>query len=72
MWNGDTGGLGNDDAADVTFREFRSKTMLDLCWIGFEAVCSGCFHGVPLLSLKKICVKYLAVPDTTQSILHCR
>lgn len=30
---------------DVTFREFRSKTVLDLCWIGFEAVCSGCFHG---------------------------
>lgn len=44
-WNRDTGGLGNGDVVDVTFREFRSKTMLDLCWIGFEAVCSGCFHG---------------------------
>lgn len=44
-WNRDAGGLGNGDVVDVTFREFRSKTVLDLCWIGFEAVCSGCFHG---------------------------
>lgn len=72
MWNRDTGGLGNSDVVDVTFREFKSKSMLDLCWIRFEAVCGGCLYRVSLLSLKKIYVKYLALPDTTQSILHCR